>query len=76
MNKNVVFTSHRLAILYFSFLARAGDEGESLALSQEMTKRERVGDWTGGWQVRTCVCFSSLIVFACSLERWHKGIVT
>lgn len=40
LNKNVVFTSHRVAILYFSFLARAGDGGESGAL-QDMSKRER-----------------------------------
>lgn len=41
MNKSVVFTSHRLPILYFSSLARAGIRHGSWAF-QDMTKRERL----------------------------------
>lgn len=51
MNKCAVFTSHRLAILYFSFLAREGTGGESRA-HRDMTEREK-GHRTVGWQVST-----------------------
>lgn len=39
MNKNLVFTSHRLAILCFPFLARAGTWDERQTF-QEVTKEE------------------------------------